>query len=185
MAVALFLADCQSVFLLQSGYSFFLFLVYLAKCYLSSLRSLEADWIDAVDRGSRRRRYQNSQWHLQLLILRSRRQGCEDASFWKFCDSYCSHRRLVRVFPQRVSLGGDWWGRGKALEDTSSGCLCIRMRARAKSRLWEQVQLIAWSQNQMHRVKVFNTVAVNAVIIQLSIMNLLCMSVTKLCCCLC
>lgn len=45
------------------------FSVYLTKCYLSSLRNLETGWIDWVD-SSGQRQYQNSEWHLQLLILK-------------------------------------------------------------------------------------------------------------------
>lgn len=143
VTVALFLADCLNVIFFQreQWVYFFIFFVYLAKHYLSSLRNLEAGWIDGVDLGSGLRQYQDSRWHLQLLILKSRRQGCEEAPFKKFCDSCCPHRHLVGLSPDRVSLRGDWWGRGKALKDTSSGWLRMRIYVRVKSRLCEQVQV--------------------------------------------
>lgn len=86
---ALFLANCLNVFYWEQGVYFF---AYLTKRYLSNLSNLEAGWTDWVDLGSGQRQYQNSEWHLQLLILKSRCQRCEEASFKKFCNSYCSHR---------------------------------------------------------------------------------------------
>lgn len=68
-------------FLLRAAGLFFS--VYLTKHYLSSPRNLEAGRIDWADLVSGHRQYRNSQWHLRLLILKSRRQRCEEASFKK------------------------------------------------------------------------------------------------------
>lgn len=82
VTAALFTADCLNVFYWEQRVYFF---VYWTKRYLSRLRNPKAGWIDRVDLDSGQRQYQNSEWHLQLLIVKSRCQRCEkeEASFKK------------------------------------------------------------------------------------------------------